>query len=358
MRNRIVSLIALFCCAALLVFSDACLDAARSALAIWWNSVLPALLPFSVFLSLAESAGLPSVLRRLLPVSGSRWAALANALTSFLFGAISGFPNGARIAASAECSPLAAYCNLCSPIFLHSVICCGLLKSPNMFAPLYISHCLSALVLLLASTLTRQVRQAPADTADILRRDGIDLIGGIRESIGVLGAVGGCMVVFSVLLTILCEANVFRFTAVLFSGIGIKEDVLRAAVHGLLEFSGGCAAIASLSLPLRIKAVLISLTISFGGFCVLLQSRIFLPASAMRVYLLRKALHALLSGLLCYTLFPAFLKTDMPALNIPNGARYIDNSLTGLGLLFASAIPLAAVYLAGLCLKKRLAAHM
>ena len=83
-----------------------------------------------------------------------------------------------------------------------------------------------------------------------------------------MAAVGGCMVLFYVLMALLEEAGIVRLISLPLSLLGIEPDIVRALLHGVFEFSGGCAAIATLHIPLRLAVAFTAFTVSFGGLCV------------------------------------------------------------------------------------------
>lgn len=351
-KNRL-SLLLFAVCIGLVVFSDACLSAAKEALSVWWNSVLPALLPFSIFISLADSAGLLALFSALArPVS--RLLRLPDsAIPCMLFGAVSGFPNGARLCALYGMDAIAACCNLCSPVFLISVVSHGMLRDARALWPLLLSHYGSALALalcLLPAQRRRDFLHRKGSAPAVQNRDG--LMEMIRRSLSIMAAVGGCMVLFYVVMALLEEAGIVRLISLPLSLLGIEPDIVRALLHGVFEFSGGCAAIATLHIPLRLAVAFTAFTVSFGGLCVFLQSRLFLSAAAAKPYLLQKLLHGVLAAALSYLLFPCFAGGNVAAMNAADAGYYIDNALSGGSILLASSAALCAVYFIGLALTR------
>lgn len=167
-----------------------------------------------------------------------------------------------------------------------------------------------------------------------------------------MAAVGGCMVLFYVVMALLEEAGFVRLISLPLSLLGIEPDIVRALLHGVFEFSGGCAAIATLHIPLRLAVAFTAFTVSFGGLCVFLQSRLFLSAAAAKPYLLQKLLHGVLSAALSYLLFPCFAGGNVAAMNPADAGYYIDNALSGGSILLASSAALCAVYFIGLALTR------
>ena len=145
----------IFCLLALLFLPDVGAQAARDALALCAQTVIPSLFPFFVLSSLLVSCGaadtlshlLSPLMRPLFGLSGTGAAALG-------LGLCGGYPVGARTAAKLvesgalsreEGERLLAFCNNAGPGFLLGICGGAVFSSPRAGAALYLIHTASAL---------------------------------------------------------------------------------------------------------------------------------------------------------------------------------------------------------------------
>lgn len=349
MRRHLASIaILLLLCAGLLSHAQACTQAAAQAFVLCWDSVLPALFPFYLCTSLLLQQELLPALSRLLRRPAAALRLPEPLLPCCALGAIAGYPTGARLCAALGIAPYVPYCNLCSPMFLAAVIATGMLHAPSLTLPLCIAHYGSALLLVLLSPRPLSSGANACQEMDSGARGGI--IRMVGDGMSAMLQIGGCICLFAVLSELLRQLGVYAVLGGWLQGVGVPAGLTAALLHGLLEFTGGCAAVAALSLPPRTALVCCAFLTSFGGFCVYLQTRLFLDGGG-RQYLLTKLLQGLLAALLAALLAPLFLPKDAAAMS-QTVETYLGNALAGGSLLLASAVAMAGTYLAALVLAK------
>ena len=136
--------------------------------------------------------------------------------------------------------------------------------------------------------------------------------------------IGGC---------ILFTCSLLSLTGPLLPGAGA-----RAALAGCMEVSAGASAISALSLPLRMKVSLLAGVAAFGGLSLALQTLCCCPGLKLIPYLGRKLLLGVMTGLLCYVLFPLF-----PSVSAAFASRQevLTRSLSLSALLLSSALSAA-----------------
>ena len=118
----------------------------------------------------------------------------------------------------------------------------------------------------------------------------------IAQSIDAILHVGGCIICYSVL------ASLLRFLPML-------SDSTGAIVHGLLEVSGGVHALCTAATPGKLRAVLLSVLCGFSGFSILSQNHAFLaPLGVRMTQLIAFALlRAFFAGCLMAMLYARFI---------------------------------------------------
>ncbi len=340
--------------ALLLFFSAEAAAAAQNALLLWWRSVLPALFPFYVCADLLQSGGLFSSLARVFRRPAARLELSPAAAPCFLFGALFGFPTGARLCAQNGVPSLAGFCNLCSPVFLLSVLA-SLFGNRAFFWPVAIAHYGAAL---LSAALTLFLRRRgkkraplPPPSAHAESDAPFSLISSIGEGMLVMLRIGGCIVLFSVLAAVLEAVGVVRLLSAALAPLGINAELVAALLRGALEFTNGCASALACGLAPRITAALCAFLMSFGGLCVYVQARLFVSRADMKRYLPQRLAQGLLAFGIAYLTAPLFLGGAVPAMEYSVDTIRI-NASGGAAMLGASAVGISAAYLAGVLLKR------
>lgn len=334
-------------CACLLLFAVDCTRAAAEAFTLWWNSVLPALFPFYLCTSLLLRQEVLPALSRILRRPAKRLRLPEQVFPCCLLGAVAGYPNGARLCAALRIEAFMPYCNLCSPMFLAAVIGAGMLGSAACALPLCIAHYGGALLLLLFAprALPNHASACPEMDAGAGSGGIIRIVG---DGMGAMLQIGGCICIFFVVAELLRRLSIFTVLDGLLQRAGLPPGLAAALLQGILEFTGGCAAVCALSLPLRVAVACCAFLASFGGICVYLQTRLFLSGGGIS-YFATKLLHGLLAALIAYLCTPIFLPLDAAVMS-QAAEDYLNNALSGGSLLFASAISMLGTYLAALVL--------
>lgn len=252
--------------------------AVQDALALCFETVIPALFPFFVLSSLAVQSPLPRLLSRALagamqPLFGVGGAG-AGAL---ILGLLGGYPVGARTAAALcargeisreEGEQLLAFCNNSGPGFFLGVCGTAVFGSVRAGAYLYLIHVLSALItgLLLRRPCARAKRRAEPPRAEAFRL-GEALSAAVQSSFSAVWSVCGFVVFFMVLLRL----------AALVPAIAALTPMAHAALFGFVEMTNGVAALP----PTREGFVLCAAIMNWGGLSVHAQTRTMLAGSGL-----------------------------------------------------------------------------
>ena len=120
----------------------------------------------------------------------------------------------------------------------------------------------------------------------------------IKNSINLILTIGGFIVLFSVIISILNESQIFTLLANLLSNIGIPETITKVIMSGMLEVTNGLKISSSLQTKsLATNIILSSFLLGFGGISVMLQvySVIAKQKLSIRPYIYGKFLQAIIS---------------------------------------------------------------
>ena len=263
------------------------------------GSVFPALFPFFVC-SRFLLGGRPA--KKLLYGKGAfRYAIL------FFASAVFGTPSAALICGelcrSGVCgrrkaSVLCALFSLANPGFVISALSCGL-AGDERFSKIYlVSHyapALSAAIILTAWEIFGGKKKKPTfrKEAPSEREQGTGLIGAISEAVAAILRVGGTIVFFKAVYSVLEAAGIFRG----------MPPVVCGLLSGAIEFTGGLQIAAAEGGRLCTAAS--AFILSFGGACLFVQSKLFFEELSAREYFIAKLCTGAASAFAAWALYPA-----------------------------------------------------
>lgn len=295
---------ALFCLLALLLLPEEGAQAARDALALCAQTVVPSLFPFFVLSALLTSGSasalfaslLSPLMRPLFGLSGAGASALA-------LGLCGGYPVGARTAAALvengslpreEGERLLAFCNNAGPGFLLGVCGAGVFSSARAGAALYLIH--AAAAIFSGVLICRALPPVPYHKTRV--QEGKRQRFSTVFPLAVQSALSGCLNVsaFVVFFTVLVRL-LLHFLPPQFA-----SSLLCSLLLGFLELTSG-----TLSLPAsRAGFLACAAMLGWGGMSVHCQTLSALAASPLtaRYYYKGKALQALLSILFALPALP------------------------------------------------------
>ena len=133
-----------------------CLDAAKNAVDLCLNTVIPSLFPFFVCSGLLLALGFSALCSRWLsPLMRPLFNLPGSGALTFALGILSGYPIGAATSTelylSGQCTKTEAermlsFCNNSGPLFVIGVVGCGYLKNSALGTILYVSNLISAML--------------------------------------------------------------------------------------------------------------------------------------------------------------------------------------------------------------------
>lgn len=289
----------LFLCL-LLLFPGAAVAGAKNGILLWFEQVIPSLLPFLILSSLFLATGLSDLLAKgLSPVLSPLLRCSPYGCYAAVLGMLSGLPVGAKIVAELvrsgkitkkEGSFLLPLCNTMSPLFILGYISVSVLNLPGIrYLLLFIILFSGILAALLLRKKSRDpLPNAPSGTA-AFHFSFLLLDSAIEQAFHVITKVGGYMILFSVLAQFLSLLPL--------------SSLHLAFLTGILEVTTGSAALVTLPLPSTVQLPLMTAFVTFGGLSTAAQTKSVLTGTGLPFahYLLSKTLAACIAALL--TLF-------------------------------------------------------
>ena len=317
----------------LVIFSNTNLYAAKSGLLLWANSIVPTLFPFFVATELLSHTNftyyLGKVLNRFMkPVFNIR----GEGSFALIMGIISGYPTGAKIATNfrlnnicskEECERLLSFTNNSGPLFILGTVGISMFGNSTIGILLLISHLLSAITVGIIFRFWKSNSQQSSITSTSYKTSNANIslsnLGGvignsITNSINTILLIGGFVVLFSVIISILQNSQLLNiFTNLLdpiFNFLHIPEKFTTGFISGILELTNGLNIICNIpEKHLSYNIILASFLLGLGGLSVLLQvwSTIAKTDLSIRPYILGKLLHACISALYTFLLIKSFV---------------------------------------------------
>lgn len=348
-------LIAIF----LVFFSRSNLDATKRGLELWATTVVPALFPFFVVTNLLSQT-------KVVDIFGKLFDKLIKPLFNvpgiggfaFVMGLISGYPVGAKVVSDFreqnlvtkdEGERLLAFTNNSGPLFILSSVGIGLFGDTKTGLLLLCTHILSCITV--GIILGKFLKKTDDEFKNVMKskyRSNLDinknkkeisiknlgevLASSINSSISTILLIGGFVVIFSVIISILNITHVLNALSNLLKPIlqlfNIDTDFAKPILSGILELTNGVKQVSGIHIKaISQNIILCAFLLGFGGFSVLLQvfSIVSKTDLSMKKYFIGKSMQGIFAS------FYTFLALKfIPSINldIVETSNNITNSLT------------------------------
>ena len=294
LKRNILSIIFLAFTFCLVIFSSNNLQAVKSGLTLWANSVVPSLFPFFVATEILINTDIINILGKLLnnymkPLFNIR----GEGSFAFIMGIISGYPVGAKIASEfrknnicskEECERLLSFSNNSGPLFIIGTVGILMYGSTIIGLLLFITHILAGITVGIIfrfwkrntksnlSTSSRKIQNNNISFSNL----GEVLSNSITNSISTIFLIGGFVVIFSCVISILKASGILNiltsFISPVFNTFNIDTSFVSPLICGFLEITNGLNSISQIACKkLSINLILTAFLLGFGGLSVFLQ---------------------------------------------------------------------------------------
>lgn len=331
LKKNYISLLMLFFMFSLLIFANSNIVAVKKGLYLFYNNVIPSLLPFFIATEMLFHTNiinqfeyiLNPIMRPLFNVSGAGAFAL-------IMGIISGYPVGAKIATNfrnsnicskEECERLLSFTNNSGPLFILGTVGIGLFGNVSIGILLLITHILSSLTV----GFLFRFWKYKSDNLSILNKNrtisqyvSIKKLGNIisesiTSSLSSIFMIGGFIILFCVIISIMQSSGILKVFYYLllpiFNFLRIDSSFINGFICGLFEITNGVSAISIIPVKnISINIIFSAFLLGFGGFSILLQvwSIISKADLSIKPYIIGKLLHGILAAFYTY-LFISFI---------------------------------------------------
>jgi sporulation integral membrane protein YlbJ len=320
--------------------------AAERGLKVWWEIVLPALLPFFIAAELLMGMGVVHFMGVLMePLMRPLFNVPGTGSFVFAMGLASGYPLGAALSArlnqdglatKTEAERLMCFCNTSDPLFMTGAVAVGMLKRVDVGIYIIMAHYLSTLTVGVLMRFWKRdspkSHPIPSDGRSFIvmrayramrlaqkkepKPFGEILGNAVNKSINTLLVILGFIVLSSVVFEILKAAGMAAALSSMLSTL-VPERLVPATLHesivsGIFEITIGTSMVGATQAPLITKAAIVSAIIAWSGLSVHAQVAAVIQPARMSIwpYIGTRFVQAILAGL--YTVL----------LMKPGGARW------------------------------------
>lgn len=250
--------------------TDTIITACREGIALCLYTVLPSLFPFCVFSNLLSRSVQPMPLFRPL---GQAFQLPEGSETILLIGCLGGYPMGALSVHNAwtsggisreNANRMLTFCSQPGPAFLF-----GVLGSTFASVQCWLLWAVLLLSAWITSALFPPDTSISGNTSSIFPKSGKPLI---ASAVASMANVCAWILLMRILIGFLDRWILWML-----------PDSVRCLLCGILELTNGCTMIKNLSL-FPIRFILASCMLSFGGLCVLMQTKSLISGLDIRYY--------------------------------------------------------------------------
>lgn len=252
-----------------------------------------------------------------------------------IMGIISGYPTGAKIlvdfrknkiCSKEECERLLSFTNNSGPLFILGTVGISFFGNSTIGILLFIPHILACITVGILFRFWKSNNKSnfkintnyKSDNENEICFSNLGTIIGksISSSISTIVMIGGFIVLFSVILSIIKNSNILLIIFNIFKPIlvlfNIDYNYFSAFISGIIELTNGISQIVQIPIKnISINIILCSILLGFGGISVLLQVLSIISKSdiSIKPYLIGKILHGIIAGIYTYifiSYFPIF----------------------------------------------------
>ena len=368
-KRNILPIIFVLIAVLLVVFSRSNLEATKSGLELWAFTVVPSLFPFFVITNLLSQTKVVSQIGRLLDkLMSPLFNVPGIGGFAFVMGLISGYPVGAKIVSDFreqklvskdEGERLLAFTNNSGPLFILSSVGIGMFGDTKTGILLLCTHilaCITVGIILgkfskktdeeFRTRINNELEKSKKITDNKRNRNkeisiknlGEILSNSINNSISTILLIGGFVVIFSVILSILNRTQILDMLSMLLKPIlqifNIDTDFSKPLLSGIIELTNGVKQVSGIHIKaISQNIILCAFLLGFGGFSVLLQvfSIVSKTDLSMKKYVAGKLMQGILASIYTFLAlkFIPFINLDIVEVsnNLTNSIAINQNPL-------------------------------
>lgn len=319
MKKNIVSIliisILIFITIQLLTTSEKIIETVSFSFNVWKNNIFPSLFPFFVISEILVNYGFVEFISELFkPVMYKLFKINGSAAYVFFMGMISGFPSSAKytmelykqkIIDAETGTKVLTFTHFSNPLFIIGTIAISFLNNKSIGLLILICHYFSNIII---GLIFRNYLPTKNENIKFSFKRPINLMTQHRlKNTKSLGMIINNSIINSIntLLLILGTITVFLIITTIISESINLSSLHQTILNGFVEMTQGLKSISTLNIPLKLKTIISTVFISFGGLSVHMQIISIINDTKIKYipFLLARIIHAIISGLLIYLTF-------------------------------------------------------
>jgi len=283
------------------------------ALTVWATKVFPLLFPFFILTRLIVNYS-ESKQNFLDKYFSKLYNAPSGSLLTFGLSTLSGYPMGAKLICirydnkeidSMSAEKMLSFCSVSGPIFMLGTVGVMMFNSFSAGLIIMISNIIASLI---NGLIYRNRKSHLAQTSVNLTNKPASFSDIVYDSLISILMVGAYIIFSFLIIDILNNLKILSFithSICCVFKLNSHHDIVKSVLSGVLEITKGCVDLGCLNISLKLKTILASTLIGFGGFCVMLQNLGFVSKLKIKTstIILQKTTQAaicfVLSFLLC-----------------------------------------------------------
>ncbi len=304
------------------------LKGAQEGLLIWFNIVIPSLLPFFIISEILISIGFVDLIGKILePLMRPIFNLPGIAAFTFSMSIVSGYPVGSKVVSSlrknnlitkTEGDQMIVLSSTSGPLFMLGAVTVGMLNNPSLAPLILYPHYLAVITIGLLFRFykikdSKKIKNRGYIKTKELQKKfplqkvppiGIILSESVKNSMNSIFLIGGFIIFYSVVIELLFISKLIDLIHYI---IPIDLKLLHGILAGILELTTGCKKISSSNINLIEKISIINFLIGWGGISIHSQALAFLSSTdiSSKLYIIGKFFHGILAsiyGLILYKL--------------------------------------------------------
>lgn len=313
--NFTIIIILIFFTAQILLTSDKVMSAVEFSFSIWKSSIFPSLFPFFIVSEILTNYGFVELISELFkPIMYKVFKVSGVCAYVFIMSLISGFPSSAKYVSELyknglidekEGTKILMFTHFSNPLFILGTISLTFLNNKEVGFLILTVHYLTNVIIgliirILFPSKNENHNFSFNSILKIINKKqksfGETLSNAIKDTINTLLLILGTVTIFLIVTTII--DNIINIT-----------PYYQAILNGTIEMTQGLKYISILDLPLKIKTIISTMFISFGGISVHMQVVSILSDTKIKYfpYLVARVIHSLIAGLLIFLTFDLWL---------------------------------------------------
>ena len=339
LKNKLYIIIFCTFILCLVIFSSTNLPSAKEGLLLWANSVVPTLFPFFVATELLNHTNfIPMIGKHLNKFMRPIFKVPGEGAYAFLMGLISGYPVGAKIVCHLrenglctkdEGERMLAFTNNSGPLFIVGTVGISLFKNQTIGIILLVTHILACITVGILFGFMKKKDKIKWDrySVDTTQKDNKTLGGilgeSIKNAISTILIIGGFVVIFSIIISILNNSRILEIISKMASpiatNIGINTEFVKPILAGLIELTNGVKLVSESSIVNHNLSIILSaFLLGFGGISVLLQVSSIVAKTdlSMKKYVIGKLLQGVIASIYVFFILNFIPNFEIQSINI------------------------------------------